>query len=471
MSFRPRSCLAIPHFAIACLALTVGGLMISASAHAQAAVRPQGSPRVASVDSISRLNREGHWQTAFTLAASSYGLVPTSTCPFYAEMVYSLDRLGRYDAAKSWLRNFDVGCSSNDIGDDRKTQLANARRDVALPALPLTGIDATGIRQFWQIVDTLSIDAEPSDSLWHSMFATPGYRLSWQGAQPLREDLEIAYRPSRRALRDSLSNTADDQATRLRHFARVLADRKLLDTYLGSLSHTLSLNDAFAIAQRFLPPGTTDGRQPPLVALALFRNDAYAVGTQGIVVDLENARCSNLPLLVAHEMHHVLIGYAATVRPTRTDLSSPDPLLGALFELRNEGAADQIDKPYPLVPHDSSMQGYADRYNREYASTRATLHIADSLLAGVPVNDPEALLATSQRVRSLFVFGGHPNGAYMMRTIVETFGVDSMFSADRNPFAFLRIYEAAEIKRGNGPTFSPATTALLDAEEKKLKRN
>jgi hypothetical protein len=441
-------------------------LLIAIGARAS---RGQTAIKIVSADSVAELNHDGRWSAALGLALSSNGMSIPAVCPVYAEIVYSLDRLGRYDEAARRLKEFDASCSSADIGDERRSRFVAARREVSLPDLPRTGFDASAIRQFWQVVDTLSTDVEPSDTLWHAMFATPGYRLSWANVQPLREDLETAYRPSRRALRDSLSNRTDDQALRLQHFARVFANRALLDRFLDSLTHNLPIADAVAIAQRFLPPGTTNGHSPPFVTTALFRNDSYSAGERGIVVDLENARGSNLTLLVAHEFHHSFIGYATTLH-SPLNVSNTGPLVLALFNLRNEGAADQIDKPYPLVPRSPSLQAYAERYNREYASTRSTLHVVDSLLASVRLDNGDSVRATAQRVRNLFWSAGHPNGAYMMRTIIETFGMDSMFAADRNPFAFLRIYSAAEIKRGNGPTFSLATVSLLDSEEQKLKK-
>ncbi|HEY2163093.1 MAG TPA: DUF5700 domain-containing putative Zn-dependent protease, partial [Gemmatimonadaceae bacterium] len=58
---------------------------------------------------------------------------------------------------------------------------------------------------------------------------------------------------------------------------------------------------------------------------------------------------------------------------------------------------------------------------------------------------------------------GHPNGAFMAREIVETFGVDSLFPGLYDPVAFARTYASAERKRGNPPPFSEKTLRLFDA--------
>jgi Putative zinc dependent peptidase (DUF5700) len=74
-------------------------------------------------------------------------------------------------------------------------------------------------------------------------------------------------------------------------------------------------------------------------------------------------------------------------------------------------------------------------------------------------------------VRALLWSNGHPNGAYVARVIHETFGVDSLFSAVRNPAAFLRTYAAAERKRGNpAPLSAEAMRVIERLEQRHWKR-
>jgi hypothetical protein len=65
-----------------------------------------------------------------------------------------------------------------------------------------------------------------------------------------------------------------------------------------------------------------------------------------------------------------------------------------------------------------------------------------------------------------------PNGAYVARVIQETFGVDSLFPAVRNPAAFLRTYAAVERKRGNPGPFSVEAMRVIESlEERHWKRS
>jgi hypothetical protein len=61
----------------------------------------------------------------------------------------------------------------------------------------------------------------------------------------------------------------------------------------------------------------------------------------------------------------------------------------------------------------------------------------------------------------------HPNGAYVARNFLETFGRDSQVATVPSPFAFIRIFRAAPAKRGDTPAFSPAGIAALDAMERR----
>jgi hypothetical protein len=227
------------------------------------------------------------------------------------------------------------------------------------------------------------------------------------------------------------------------------------------------VNEAVALAARFLPPHATEGKDPPLVAFALFRDDAYSLGPLGVIVDLDNvSEEGGLTLLLAHEFHHSYL--SALSKIPRLIADQPAAILvNALSNMRNEGIADLIDKPYPLsYPNSPGLSRYAQRYNEAYARTPAVLHSIDSALV-VAADDSMQLRPVGRRVQTLLPSSGHYNGSYVAREIYETFGVDSLFPGVTNPFAFLRTYAAAEAKRGNPPPFSPKAVTLLDALERK----
>ena len=105
---------------------------------------------------------------------------------------------------------------------------------------------------------------------------------------------------------------------------------------------------------------------------------------------------------------------------------------------------------------------YVTAYNAAYDATPAKLKTLDSLLVAAAADSSVANTA-ADKARALLPYNSHPNGAYMARTVLETFGADSLIAGVYSPFRFIRLYAAAEGKRGHAPPFSPASLALLDA--------
>ena len=103
---------------------------------------------------------------------------------------------------------------------------------------------------------------------------------------------------------------------------------------------------------------------------------------------------------------------------------------------------------------------------RSAEHTPSVLRSVDSLLVAVSDN-PDEMRAAGRHARSLFWSNGHAHGAYMARTIHETFGPDSQWSAIRSPFAFLRTFAAAEREPGNGVVFSQKAIGVLDSLERR----
>lgn len=333
--------------------------------------------------------------------------------------------------------------------------------------MPATGLDFSGVDEFWRVVDVLAAGAEPTEAQWRALLSTPGYRLAERSiGRTVRRDIELAFSPARRAASDSISAIPNDQASRIGHLRRALSQRAQLAALRDSLPRAAPVADALRLAQRFLPAGATSLGDPPLVAFAIFRNDAYSQA-QGVVVDLLNVLDKGLNPMLGHEFHHTYLERASRRAKDDAGRDRPDGQLAQAFrQLRSEGLADLVDKPYPLAWTGEARAAYATRYNEEYARTPATLRVVDSLLA-LAADDSTQLQAVGARVLELFWSGGHPAGAYVARTIVETFGVDSLFPGVYSPAALLRTYAAAERRRGNPLPFSAAAMRTIDGVERR----
>lgn len=348
--------------------------------------------------------------------------------------------------------------------------IATRPRSIEAQAAVATGLDFSGVDEFWKIVDVLSRDREPTDSQWNALLSTPGYRLAQTNLGPvIREDLEVTVRPSRRTdfARLTAGGGTDDRALRLKHLELALTERTALVALRDSFARGAPVADAIATAARFLPPGATARGQPPLVAFALFKDDGFSL-PQGIVIDLLYARTTPLLPILAHEFHHTFVNRLN--KPVPAGPSAPDATVrDALYDLRNEGIADQIDKPYPFASRNPGMAQYVARYNAEYARTPATLRLFDSLLTQI-ADHPDRLDDLGMQAQMVFWSNGHPNGAYLAREIIETFGVDSLFPGARDPAAFLRTYAAAERAHGRPAPFSTKTWSVIDSLDVKYWR-
>jgi putative zinc-dependent peptidase DUF5700 len=334
--------------------------------------------------------------------------------------------------------------------------------------LPAPGFDFSGVDQFWKLVDILSTDAEPTENPWRALLSAPGYRLAETNLGPvMRRDLELTFRPARHADFERLVADSSDHALRLAHLALAARERRALVALRDSLARGTPIADAVVRAARLLPPGATSHGSPPLVAFAVFADDAYSL-PQGVVIDLLYAERVPLIAILAHEFHHTYVNRLN--RPVPPGPPAPDAALrDALYNARNEGIADQIDKPYPFVSPIPAMASYVARYNAEYARTRQTLRQFDSLVSAI-ADDPRNMGDLGMSAQMLLWSNSHPNGAYIAREIIQTFGVDSLFPGIRDPAAFFRTYAAAERVHARPSPFSAKTWRVVDALEAKYWR-
>lgn len=415
------------------------------------------------VDSVLALNRSGQWELAGQLAAKSLSAAASTDerCALMFSGVYASTRLARFNAAPRQLKAFDDQCASSATAKQYASALADLRKELDLPRMPVAGVDWSAVDAFWMAVDTLSRGLEPSAAQWRSLLLTPGYRIAMISHPDMKRLIDLTFLPARRAERDSTLKRASDDSVTIAHLLDVGAARAELLRFRTALEPMMNDSIARAVknAARFLPAGATDGATPPLVTMTFFASDGYSQ-QPGIVLDLYHVRENGLTDFLSHEFHH---SFASRFDQVRAVSGAYARLYGPLRSLRNEGIADMIDKPHPLTGT-PGLAWYTNAYNAAYAATPAKLHVLDSLLVAAAA-DSSVANAAADKARALLPYNSHPNGAYMARTILETFGADSLIVGVYSPFRFLRVFRAAEAKRGGPPSFSPAAVALLDRME------
>jgi hypothetical protein len=191
-----------------------------------------------------------------------------------------------------------------------------------------------------------------------------------------------------------------------------------------------------------------------------------------VVLDPLFVKEEGLVAVLAHEFHHAFTSLLdRTIRTQFGAKPPPDASLAMpLIRLRGEGIADLIDKTYPLPVRPGALAWYAVRYNDFCARSPQILKSLDSLLVIVR-DDTSMTTPAAVMAHGLLWSNSHPTGAYMARTIVETFGTDSLLPGLYNPFAFLRAFSSAQVKRGKPAAWSPRAMELIaDMERRYIAR-
>jgi hypothetical protein len=343
----------------------------------------------------------------------------------------------------------------------------------SVSALPSTGVDFSAIDAFYRIADIIVKGEEPSLDDWQRMMSTPGYQLVAQQNPVIRQALLNALSPAKKAERDAILASDSDAMLGLRHIIRAYESKAKVLRTRDALVATIrdSVAASLKLAGQFLPRDYTTRHDPPFIGFAIFGYDGYAVDG-GVLLDPLYVSDEGLVPLLAHEFHHALMATLdRTIRPQFGAPPPPDATLAMpLIMLRTEGIADLIDKKYPLPQREGALAWYAPRYNDFYSRSPQILRSIDSLLVGVQAGAATAVDA-GLKVRGLLWSNSHPTGAFMARTILETFGADSLLPSLHNPFEFLRTYSAAQVKRGNPATFSAKALELIaDMERRYIAR-
>ncbi len=418
-------------------------------------------------DSAMTLVRAGLYDQATKLAIRGVAETPSNDerCGLMFSVMYGLTRQGEIDIAREQYRTYDQQCSPLESSAKYLSDLEILRVEWSMPPIPRTGFDFSSVDRFWGIVDTLSRGIEPSSHLWRALLARPGYRMVLRQDDGLQRQIDIAFRPSRQAERDSLVRTPSFDSTVISHLIDARNHRAELIAMQAELAKTLpdSIAAAVANATQYLPQAASHRHLPPFVAFGLFYNDSL-VQDEGVVLDLLRARSTQLVPFLSREFYRA---YASAYAP---DASPQNPTDAALYhavrQLRNEGIADLLDKPYPLQANGTLSDSFAKAYNAAYARTPLVLRSLDSLLAAA-YDQPADWRTFGAQAQTLLVSGSEPNGAYMAREVLNTFGRDSLVEAASNPFRFVRMFVAAEQQHGNAPPFSPKAVAMLDLMEKR----
>ena len=326
-------------------------------------------------------------------------------------------------------------------------------------------LDAQAIEQYWSVQDALARGDAVDAPDWDALFETPAYR--WQAGtdatrRKIRDRMKLAFQPDRRPIESALAEAEGYDVIRWEHHLRIRDERDSLGATLEALTESTLIEDAIAIARRYVPADAVEAHAVMTpIRLLFFAPDAIA--DDGVIyLDLVHAkdRGEGLVRLLAHEFHHEIYTRLSPFPGLDEDAEMYWVLL-ALTHLHMEGLADRIDKiSAPLMPIPGLPTSYIEQYNEYYQAAPAALAAFDTALVELAhtENRGEAALAAW----NLFHLNGHPEGFYMANTIAAAQGDAALLEDVGDPFAFVRRFQSVR------PVFSDEALDVLTALEAEL---
>ena len=345
---------------------------------------------------------------------------------------------------------------------------AHAQTTVAEPA-PARAfeVDMSGVDRFWDVAQVLSRDETPDSAAWRALFETPAY-AALNNEQRIRDDIELAFRPSNSARLDSLLTHANYWRRRdLLHLVRVRGAIDELREYQATLDIDAAIRQGLREAAVYLPAGATEAPPPP-IRFVIFSPDARVM-RGNIIFDLAFTYDLGFDLLastMAHEFHHYLIGDDARFHPPAQE----DPhygLIRAIRQLQVEGVADLIDKE-AVDSARADDPDWHERWRVPFSTTAGRLASFDSLLVELATDSTRLVAHGRRALDELFPMAGHPNGNAMARLIERELGREAIIRSLGNPFEFFRLYDEAARRSGTGHAFSAGARAYLARLEERF---
>ncbi|MFH1194457.1 MAG: DUF5700 domain-containing putative Zn-dependent protease [bacterium] len=326
-------------------------------------------------------------------------------------------------------------------------------------------LDFSAIEKFWEVVDILESDKEPSAKLWDELFNTPGYKTLIQSEfrkEYFIEKFTLVFKPSERKKLEVAIKTGID-FYHLDHFVKVKERRKELSVQVSKLKARKINEDVLNRTLNYLPQKST-GELPP-VAFVIFENNGR--GSDPIIVDLLATIIWDYTSFLAHEYHHWFRNRQLKFDLTKVSKEETD-LINALQQLEAEGIADQVDKKRWFTEPSTAYSQDARNFISLVSMSPEVIKQIDAILNSVYRNSTN-LKTAGMQLRIAIPGGGHTTGYFMASLISEQLGRSELVRCVGNPFKFLILYNnAAKLGGYNYPQFSNETMQYLYALEKKF---
>ncbi len=328
------------------------------------------------------------------------------------------------------------------------------------------GMDFSGMKIFWEIMESLEKDIMPSEDKWDELFNTPGYITGNEHEfthNYFKKFYTLAYMPSKKLELEKELQRSNFYTPYLRHIADI---RKKKNDIIKKQKELEKSNEVFTEAfdrvEHYLPEGITDKYPKPTIAFMIFGPDGR--GYETILVDLvyflENEE--RAVSFMAHEMHHYYQNQESVMREGEAEL------LWVIKQIYAEGLADQIDKKVEFFGESKTAQSDRAKKFRELVyDSPNVIRQMDSLLNDI-VLSTERYKINALKISGIVPQSGHPTGFYMACALLDNAGPESLIEDFGNPFSFFRRYsDIACNSDGKYPGFSDEALQLIGELEER----
>jgi hypothetical protein len=355
------------------------------------------------------------------------------------------------------------------------------------------GFDFSGIEKFWEIVDILEKDIEPTEAQWSTLFETPGHAEIFRRGEFSREYFQDAiasvFMPSKEGLSEEIIKKHKEGGGFyswytpgvIDGYRQAKRDRKWIEARVHELRTYPYLEKATEIALQYLPEDKAEGY--PQVAFIIFSDSrGYTPIIIGITgkddlssSERECLRSQGLDehspflLLMAHEAFHLYRD--RKLEFVEPEQNTPDSrVIWTLNQIENEGIGDLINRK-TLFYGDGCLAHTekARKYQKEQEAQPAILRIMDAILTEM-AGDSDIASQLGGTFRGVVPQSGHPTGFYMANVIVDQFGTQAVVDVVRSPFKFFYLYNRAAKKSGDSPVFSTEAISYIKKLEAKYAR-
>lgn len=339
---------------------------------------------------------------------------------------------------------------------------------ISAPCFSQVEIDHSAIPLFWEIVDTLANEQEPSTSLWQKFETHPAYAQIQQSGNRvsfLKKVLPLVFMPSKaEKLQKVISGKESPYQYFAAHLVDIKANRKILMEYLET-GEFEDYKYAYRKSLKYLPPDLETEKIELTIYFALFEDNGF--GGRVITMDLlhlyRGSKEENIDFF-AHEFHHALRRKTKKYRLYAPESNSQYPIIEALNKIPLEGVASRLDKSKYF-----DINYYSGNPSMDHRQLE-TVEEFQSLVKEAPVQlaQIDAILSSKstaeEKGKQIFQqlpWSGHVIGFYMSKAIEQAYSKKALIKAQYSCIKFFLLYQKAAKRNKELYQFSRESIAIL----------